>query len=198
MRALRGAGIIFAGIVGAAAFIFLLAVYFAGLLWVSKNVLDYLNVAAAIAVAACVFVLLPLVSFRSTREFSAYGFLISSVIFGASTWILGFLVTFDHWGVTGVLVGLTLAGVGIVPVGMLASAFHAVWPQVGDLALGLVLTFGARTIAILLAQRLDHDEAGISSNSPSEVGSISFSAMSYATGKWREWVRLDRIQTSKS
>lgn len=165
MRGLKGAGIILAGIVGAAALIFLLAVYIAGLLWISKNVLYYLNIAAIVAFAACVFVLLPLALFRSARRISAYGFFVSSVIFGVATWILGFLVTFEHWGATGLIAGFLLAGVGVVPLGMLASAFHAVWPQVGDLALGLVLTFGARAIAFSLTQRIDRDEARVSSNS---------------------------------
>jgi hypothetical protein len=194
-QTLKGAGIFLAGIVGAAAFIFLLAVYIAGLLWVSKNVLDYLNIAAAIAFAACVLVLLPLSLFRMTRNVSACGFYISSVIFGVATWILGFLVTFQHWGVTGLFVGLFLAGVGIVPIGMLASAFDAVWPQVGDLALGLVVTFGARMVALMLAQRMDRDEAGINSNSSSTFTTSISRSMSYATEKWRALVRFDRIQS---
>jgi TPR repeat protein len=81
-------------------------------------------------------------------------------------WVLGLLVTFEHWGMTGLFVGIIMGVVGVVPLGMLASAFHGIWPQVGDLALGLVLTFGARAIAILLAQRMDRDQAGIGPNSP--------------------------------
>ena len=65
MRTLKGAGIFLAGIVGAVTLVFLFALYIKRLLWVSKNVLDYLNIAAIIAFAACVFVLLPLALFRS-------------------------------------------------------------------------------------------------------------------------------------
>jgi TPR repeat protein len=198
MPTAKGAGTILAGIIGGVALVFTLvflwAVYMAGLLWVSKHVLDYLNIAAVIAFAACILVLLPCALFRVTRKFSAYGFLISSVIFGLSTWVLAFLVTFQHWGVTGLIVGVMLAGVGIVPIGMLASAFHAVWPQVGDLALGLVFTFGARWTGAALAAGVDRDEAGVGSNSLSEPALISFAAMSYATEKWRALVRLDRIK----
>jgi uncharacterized protein len=195
MRTLKGAGIILAGIVGAAAFIFLFAAYVFGLLWVSKNVLDYLNIAATIAFATCVFVLLPLSLFRVTRSFSAYGFYISSVIFGVSTWILGFLVTFQHWGAMGLILGVILGGVGIVPIGILASAFNSVWPQVGDLTLGLVVTFCARMIAVMLAQRVDRDQASIDST-PTSVSTspTSCSPMPHAAEKWTEWKRLDRIK----
>jgi TPR repeat protein len=198
MRALKGAGIILAGIVGAAAVIFLAAVYIAGLLWVSENVFDYLNIAAIVAFAVCIFILLPCALFRVTQIFSAYGFFISSVIFGVATWILGFLVTFQHWGVTGLFVGLFLAGVGIVPIGILALVFNADWPQVSDLALGLVLTFGARTIALWLTQRIDRDEAGISANSLSKyTAAIIRSPIPYGKEKWRALVRFDRIQSQQ-
>lgn len=168
MQALKGVGLVLAGIAGAVALVFLIALYIAGLAWVSESVHEYLNIAATTAVAACVFILLPCALFRATRKVSVHGLLISSVIFGASTWILGFLVTLQYWGVFGILVGVILGIVGIVPLGMLASAFHSDWATIGMLAVGLVLTFGARMIAIMVAAWIDHDEAaGIGSNSPS-------------------------------
>jgi TPR repeat protein len=150
------------------ALIFVPALYLMGVLWVSKNILDYLNIAAIIAFAVCILILIPCALFREARKVSAYGFYISSVIFGVSTWILGFLVTFEHWGGTGVFLGVIMGVVGIVPIGMLASALLAHWPQVGDLALGLVLTYGARFTAITLAVKMDRDDAGINLNSTSE------------------------------
>ena len=91
MGALKGAGAILAGIVVFVALVFLTALYIAGLAWVSVNIIGYLIVAATIAFAVCVFVLIPCALFRATRKFSVYGLFISSVIFGATTWILGFL-----------------------------------------------------------------------------------------------------------
>src|ERR1019366_44455 len=151
MRALKGVGIVLAGIAGAVALVFLAALYIAGLAWVSENVYEYLNIAAIIAFAVCVFILLPCALFRVTRKVSVYGLLISSVIFGASTWILGFLVTLQYWGSTGVFVGVIMGVVGIVPLGMLASLFNGDWYAIGILVFGLALTFGARIIAIMLA-----------------------------------------------
>lgn len=128
------------------AFVVLMALYIRGLVWV--------------AFAVCVFVLLPCALFRETRKFSVYGLFISSVIFGAATWILGFLVTLQYWGAIGVFVGVIMGIVGIVPLGMLASAFHSDWSAIGMLALGLVLAFGARMAAFMLAKMMDRDEAG--------------------------------------
>ena len=50
--------------------------------------------------------------------------------------------------------------VGIVPLGMLASALHSDGSAMGMLALGLVLTFGARLAAFMVAKMMDRDEAG--------------------------------------
>jgi hypothetical protein len=197
MPTAKGAGIILAGIIGGVALVFTLvflwAVYMAGLLWVSKHVLDYLNIAAVIALQACILILLPCALFRVTRKLCAYGFLISSVIFGLSTWVLALLVTFQHWGVTGLIVGVMFAGVGIVPLGTLASAFNGDWLQVVVLALGLVLTFGAQAMAFTLAASADRDEAGICSNLLSEFRSVVGWLASCVAEKWRAVVRIDRL-----
>ena len=74
-------------------------------------------------------------------------------------------MTLQYWGAIGVFVGVIMGVVGIVPLGMLASAFHSDWSAVGQLALGLVLTFGARMAAFMVAARMDRDEAGVNSNS---------------------------------
>jgi hypothetical protein len=161
MRALKGASAI---LVGTLTLIFLLiflpAVYLAGLLWVSENVHEYLDLAATIALAICLFVFLPCALFHVTRKFSAYGLYISSVIFGAFTWILGFLVTFQYWGSIGVFVGVILGLVGIVALGILASAFHRDWSTAGMLTTGLLLTFGARAIVMMLAKKYRPSGAG--------------------------------------
>jgi TPR repeat protein len=67
----------------------------------------------------------------------------------------------------GVFVGIFMGGVGIVPLGMLASLFNGDWYAIGILVFGLALTFGARIIAIMLAAWIDRYEVGINSNSPS-------------------------------
>ena len=167
MRPLKDVGLVLAGIAGFLALVFLMGLYIEGLTWASKNLQEYLNIAAKIALAVCVFILLPCALLPATRKFSAYGFFISSVIFGASTWTLGFLVTLHYWGTMGVFVGVIMGVVGIVPLGMLASAFHSDWSAIGILVFGLALTFGARIIAIMLAAWIDRGEAGINSNSPS-------------------------------
>jgi hypothetical protein len=168
MRPLKDVGLVLAGIAGFLAFVFLMGLYIEGLTWASENLQEYLNIAAKIALAVCVFILLPCALFPLTRIISVFGLLISSVIFGASTWTLGFLVTLHYWGTMGVFVGIFMGVVGIVPVGMLASLFNGDWYAIGILVFGSAITFGARIIAIMLAAWIDRDKAGINSNSPAE------------------------------
>jgi hypothetical protein len=117
---------------------------------------DYLYAAFAIAFVLCIFVFLPLALFHGTRKVSAYGLFISSVVFGLATCTFGFSITLFYWGASGVLVGLFLGIVGIVPVGVLASVFNTDWSSIGELAFGSVITVGARIIAFKLANEIDH------------------------------------------
>lgn len=71
----------------------------------------------------------------------------------------GFLVTYDLWGGTGIFIGLILGVVGVVPLGILAAALHGIWYYVGELAYGLFLTFGARTLALYLMRKVERDTA---------------------------------------
>jgi type IV secretory pathway VirB2 component (pilin) len=68
---------------------------------------------------------------------------------------MGFQATLEYWGTAGVLIGLFLAVVGIVPLGIVASAFHGDWVAVGYLTTGLVITLSARAIAYWLVAKVD-------------------------------------------
>jgi hypothetical protein len=83
--------------------------------------------------------------------------MIASCVFGAALWLTGVAVVYNYWGMVGLFVGLAVAGVGVVPIGLLASALQGEWLEVASLVLGLVLTFGARVLAFYLAQKMDRD-----------------------------------------
>jgi hypothetical protein len=55
----------------------------------------------------------------------------------------------------------------------------------------------SQAIAVLMAQRIDRDKAGIISNSPSALAPMAGSAISYAKEKWRELARFERIQSQQ-
>lgn len=152
---LKTVGTITFGIVALAALLLLPVIFIFGVVWVSAHVIQYLLYPVWIALGLCLFVFLPLALFRKARIISVYGLFISSYLFGATTWILGLLTTLQYWGIFGLLVGLFLGVVGIVPLGTIAAAFHTDWWAAGGLIFGLFLTFGARALAIRLAISVD-------------------------------------------
>jgi predicted neutral ceramidase superfamily lipid hydrolase len=155
MDALKALGCVLFAIAAFVALLVLAALAMNGLAWVSEHVIPYLFVATEIAFAVCVIILFPLALFRRSRAVSAIGFLACSAIFGLCAWVMGFQATLEYWGTAGVLIGLFLAVVGIVPLGIVASAFHGDWVAVGSLTTGLVMTFSARAIAYWLVAKVD-------------------------------------------
>ena len=98
-----------------------------------------------LALAVAIFVLLPLTIWRKTRGAAGAGLLITSYIFGLTTWLLGAAVTFGSFGWFGLIIGLLFLGLGVVPLAIIGAIFKL---DNGGLALVLfvmvVVTFGAR------------------------------------------------------
>ena len=98
-----------------------------------------------LALAVAIFVLLPLTIWRKTRGAAGAGLLITSYIFGLTTWLLSAAVTFGSFGWFGLIIGLLFLGLGVVPLAIIGAIFKL---DNGGLALVLfvmvVVTFGAR------------------------------------------------------
>ena len=147
-KAITSAGAMLVGIALFVGMAIAAVLYIRGLVWVSEHVIEYLMPLVVIAIMICLFILLPLAIFRKTRAASATGFFVASCLFGITTWILGFLTTLQYWGGFGVAIGLVLGIIGIVPLGIIASAFHSDWWSVGGLITGLIITYGIRALGI--------------------------------------------------
>lgn len=77
---------------------------------------------------------------------------LSSYVYGLAGWIYGFLITLVFWGWLAIIIGLFLAGVGVVPIGMLASIFHGRWDIFLTLLVLVIITYGTRMVAIALSE----------------------------------------------
>ena len=93
---------------------------------------------------------------------AAIGFVTASFVFGAMMWCGGLGVTYEAWGMGGVIIGLVIAGVGIVPVGMLAVLLHGEWQALIVFVILIVLTFGLRGLGFWLAKKVDERAARLS------------------------------------
>ena len=126
--------------------------YIHGMVWFSEKAFPWLSYGGAIAFAICLLVLLPLSIFRKLRPWTGLGFQLASYLFGTLLFAFSCLVAVQLWGYVGLIIGLLLAGGGVVPVAFLAALFHGKWALLGYVVLGTVLTFGTRILGLRWAQ----------------------------------------------
>jgi len=105
--------------------------------------LSYLSFAVGLVI------LLPMGIFKKTRAFSGFCLCISSYIYGLTLWFLGLLLTYGIWGMLGVIIGLFIMGVGVVPVALLATLLNGIWGHFWGLLILLFLTFGSRVLGFV-------------------------------------------------
>ena len=125
-----------------------------GAAWASSKLLPLFAVLTWAGLGIVVFILLPLAIPRATRGFSSVALFIASYVFGATLWMEGLLLTLAIWGVGAVFIGLFLAGVGVVPIAMLATLLKGMWGPLIELVLLTIMTIGSRIGAVSLAESL--------------------------------------------
>ena len=141
-------------LLGAAVFLALLAlpvVFIMGSLWAAERLLPALIIVGWIALGIDILLLLPLSIIRPFRPFTGGGIFLSSYLFGIVTWLTGFIVTYSVWGLLGVIIGCLLMGVGVVPLGIVASLLNGMWEPFFTLLVLAVVTFGSRLLGLAIA-----------------------------------------------
>lgn len=145
------------------AVVLLVAAFIQGGAWLSATLYPWLVSLSGITLAITVFVLLPNAIFSSVPKFAGNGMLIASYVFGATLWVWSFLLTYLLWGGIGLAIGLFMAGMGVVPLAMIATLFKGMWSELGQLVALLALTFGVRTWGgYLLSKASKNDSAAAS------------------------------------
>ena len=108
--------------------------------------------------AVCVLVLLPMAVFPSTRGLAAGGLFLASWLFGLTTWALGATVTFATYGWVGLILGMMLFGVGVVPVGIFAAFVTLKLPSLGFSLIGMSIVVYAARVGAITAMALAPSE----------------------------------------
>ncbi len=154
-RFAQGPGMTVVALLCFVALMFLCVLILHGVAWVIERVIPWVLAAAYLAAFVGFVVLLPLSFFHRTRAFSANGILLVSYVLGIWTWCYAFVVTYNLWGVPGIIIGFLLAGVGIVPIAIIAAMFRGEWWIVFDLLLYAGLTFGSKLYSTYLSVKED-------------------------------------------
>jgi hypothetical protein len=116
--------------------------------WLSSRILPILNVISFFLVPVALVIFVPLGFIRSTRSFAGQCLYLSSYIFGLTLWMTGLVATLQLWGLAATIIGVCLAGIGVVLTAFLASLFKGEWIILANLFLLTFLTFGTRSLGL--------------------------------------------------
>ncbi len=111
--------------------------------------LDILETVSIFSIGATILSL-PLLMFKRLRPFIGLGITILTYLWGFILWLVAFGFVLSNWGWIPVIIGLVLAGVGIVPVAMFMALIHGDFANFFFFLIAIFLLIGAR----YLGQRL--------------------------------------------
>jgi len=136
-------------------FALLPVLFIKGGIWFSQTILPFMKRLSELTTVVVVLVLLPCAIFKRLRGFASIGLLVGSFVYGATLWLLAFLVTFQLWGWVALLIGMCFLGVGVVPIAMLAAVSKGEWPIFWSMVITLGFVIGARVFSYFLSNSFE-------------------------------------------
>ncbi len=140
-----------------AALIFLIFAFIKGATFLGEKLLPILVIIVIPLLIIELCVVLPLALSKKLKGTAGVIVYIGSYVYGLTAWLIGFIVTLYYWGVFWVIVGLFIAGIGVVPFGVVAGGFNGQWAVVFNLIVLSILTYGSRMLGAKLAEDADID-----------------------------------------
>jgi hypothetical protein len=150
MGFLRNTGVFIIGAVLFVATILLSSIFLVGITWLATVLYPFILFIRHLTLESCFLILLPLSFFKTTRTFSATGFAVSAMIMAITVWLFSVLTVYQLWGFGGLIAGIILGIVGIVPLALIAAGLHHMWAADGRIALDIALYFGLYVFGIYL------------------------------------------------
>jgi len=150
MGALRNTGVFLIGAILFVATILLSSIFLVGITWLTTVLYPFILFVAQLTLQSCFFILLPLGFFKTTRTFAATGFAISAMVMAITVWLFSVLTVYQLWGFGGLIAGIILGIVGIVPLALIAASMNSMWVAAGSIGLGIALYFGLYVFGIYL------------------------------------------------
>lgn len=129
------------------------AMFLRGGVWLSERITPWLFTTSWVVLILAVLVLLPLCVSKETRGVGGIGLTFVSYVFGATLWFWSLLITYTLWGWVALIVGLVIAGVGVLPIALLATAIKGEWAVFGELLFLTAATFGTRGMGLYFVNR---------------------------------------------
>ena len=157
-KAAFGVGSYAIGLIVICLVLLVIALLLRGMVWAADKLMPWLVTASMYALLVCIFIFLPMCIFRKTRPWAGVGLVYASLLFGVMLFAYACLYVVYAWGYGALAIGLIFAGVGVVPVGLLAAIFRHEWSVFWELLFGVVLTFGPRILGTWLTTPKEQPE----------------------------------------
>lgn len=125
-------------------------------IWIIEKALMMYGLLLPVYVLAFFLVLLvflPLALFKKTRAFSATAMYFSSFVFGTTAWFYSAAMTFALFGWLGLIIGLLVLGIGVVPMAFFGSLLKGHSSVAWGVAFPVILAFATRGISMFVATR---------------------------------------------
>tara|TARA_A100001391_G_scaffold136353_2_gene95091 strand:+ start:49235 stop:49777 length:543 start_codon:yes stop_codon:yes gene_type:complete len=113
--------------------------------WALNWIPDVLWVAMVMCIA-----LIPLAVIPATRAIAGTAYGLAAFVFIAGLWLYSLAFTYTEWGLIGVVLGVIVAGIGVVFTAILAALFSASWAVLGNVAILIALGLVTRFLAAWL------------------------------------------------
>lgn len=126
-----------------------------GNLWFNKRIFPWTFLIFFITLILDSFILLPISITRKNRKIGFAGLLVSSYLIGLLLWSWSFLFVYSIWGWTAIIIGLIIAGIGVVPIAIIALIFNSQWLVLLQLVILIIITFGIRFAVSYFAKKSD-------------------------------------------
>lgn len=104
-------------------------------------------------VTGFVVILLILSVFPKLREYTGAGIVISTFIWGATLWFFSLFVTYQLWGILGVIVGIVFLGIGVFATAFLALIFDGQASGAFLILLSLVMIYAVRMLGVWITSK---------------------------------------------
>jgi len=149
-RSLNSIGCFIVAIAATVGALLILSLFIRGGVWFADKILPVLFIFSVAVFIFNIVVCIPLAFFKKTKEFSGKALFLSSYFYGVLLWLGCLVITFKLWGWFGIVLGLILLGVGIVPIAAIATVIAGLWSIVLHIIVLALIIWLARTAGIAL------------------------------------------------
>src|SRR5438046_1642057 len=131
-----------------------------GVPWIAENVYPIVTFICTLLLLLLIPLSIVLSIFRKTRPWAGVGFTLSSYALGLTVWLWSLILAYVLAGTFWMIVGLLLAGVGVVFIAFVASLLTAEWAIAVQVGVMAILAYGLRGLgAYLVEGKKQEDDA---------------------------------------